>query len=329
MGFLPKWSSADDFVLRSLKNPATSRTMPRIFKFSLRHSSDKTFSEAIIEQMCQDLASEADEVISQSKTALVRLQCYEGCLQLIQKTVREPKNENLKTELVNRLSRNITTLRVFYDLATDIETIFVALIQICSQKATKKAAAYLIEKIASLVDFAVSFDSLKAKTSDIQNDLSHFRRFLAINAAKLNQLESLADAPLNAMSFFVADHCPMLKVLIRAIECAMAKEPAAVDVSAILANSRCACMTSSRPKDGRPMMNFLRAMTGAIILYDHTAVHGAFCSKSEVKIKRCVKELVQGKHNGATLELIDTIKYCSLHYNDSSTPIKIRTLMNT
>lgn len=32
------------------------------------------------------------------------------------------------------------------------------------------------------------------------------------------------------------------------------------------------------------MMNYLRTMTGAIILYDHTAVHGAFGSKSEVKV---------------------------------------------
>lgn len=33
------------------------------------------------------------------------------------------------------------------------------------------------------------------------------------------------------------------------------------------------------------MMNYLRAMTGAIIVYDHTALHGAFSSKSEVKVR--------------------------------------------
>ncbi|KAL3665033.1 hypothetical protein V7S43_009670 [Phytophthora oleae] len=258
----------------------------------------------------------------------MRLQCYEGCLQLIQKTIREPHNEVLRMELVTTLAPNISTIRALYDLAIDIETIFAALVQISSQKSTKKAAGFLMEKIASLVDFAVAFDNLKAKTPDVQNDLSHFRRFIAVNIAVSNQLESLIDAPLNAMSFFVADHCPMLKVLVRAIECAMTKEPAAVDVSALLANSRCSSMAGSRPKDGRPMMNYLRAMTGAIILYDHTATHGAFGSKSEVKIKRCVKELVQWKRNGATSELLDTIKYCSLHYNDSSTPEKIRTLMN-
>ncbi|KAG6961848.1 hypothetical protein JG688_00008887 [Phytophthora aleatoria] len=303
--------------------------MPRIFNFSLRHSSDKSFSEAIIDQMCQDLAAESDVIIAQTKNALVRVQCYEGCLQLIQKAgfslmlfIMEC-NEGLKMELIMRLVPNINVIRTLYDLAIDTETIFAALVQISSQKSTKKAAGFLMEKIASLVDFAVSFDSLKAKTPDIQNDLSHFRRFVAVNAAVSNQLESLTDAPLNAMSFFVADHCPMLKVLIRAIECAMTKEPAAVDVSA-----KIKFRARDRPKDGRPMMNYLRAMTGAIILYDHTAAHGAFGSKSEVKIKRCVKELVQWKQNGATTELLDTIKYCSLHYNDPSTPEKIRTLMN-
>ncbi|KAG1694437.1 hypothetical protein DVH05_021248 [Phytophthora capsici] len=302
--------------------------MPKMFNFSLRHSSDKSFSEAIIDQTCQDLASEADDIIVQAKNALIRLQCYEGCLQLIQKTIREPHDEILKLELITTLAPNINTIRALYDLAIDIETIFSALVQISSQKSTKKAAGFLMEKIASLVDFAVAFDSLKAKTPDVQNDLSHFRRFIAVNIEVSNQLESLVDAPLNAMSFFVADHCPMLKALIRAIECAMTKEPAAVDVSALLANSRCSSMAGNRPKDGRPMLNYLRAMTGAIILYDHTAIHGAFGSKSEVKIKRCVKELVQWKQSGATSELLDTIKYCSLHYNDSSTPEKIRTLMN-
>ncbi|KAH7461462.1 CYFIP-related Rac1 interactor A [Phytophthora ramorum] len=290
--------------------------MPRMFNFSLRHSGDKSFSEAIIDQMCQDLASESDDIISQAKNAL---------------TIRDPNNELLKMELITKLAPNVSSIRALYDLAIDIETIFAALIQISSQKSTKKAAGFLMEKIASLVEFAVSFDGIKSKTPDIQNDLSHFRRFIAVNTAVSNQLESsVTDAPLNAMSFFVADHCPMLKALIRAIECAMTKEPAAVEVSAVLANSRCCSVSGSRPKDGRPMMNYLRAMTGAIILYDHTAMHGAFGSKSEVKIKRCVKELVQWKQNahGATSELMDTIKYCSLHYNDSTTPEKIRTLMD-
>lgn len=48
-----------------------------------------------------------------------------------------------------------------------------------------------MDKIASLLDFAVCFDSMKASKPDIQNDLSYFRR-LATISAMTNQLERWA-----------------------------------------------------------------------------------------------------------------------------------------
>lgn len=44
------------------------------------------------------------------------------------------------------------------------------------------------------------------------------------------------DAPLDALSFFVAEHCPMLKVLVRATECSRGKDPNAVPIIAQIAN---------------------------------------------------------------------------------------------
>ncbi|KAF1791240.1 Protein of unknown function DUF1394 [Phytophthora cactorum] len=66
--------------------------------------------------------------------------------------------------------------------------VLVAAGSFCLPFSNQKGCRFPHEKIASLVDFAVSFDSLKAKTPDIQNDLSHFRRFVAVNAAVSNQL---------------------------------------------------------------------------------------------------------------------------------------------
>lgn len=40
----------------------------------------------------------------------------------------------------------------------------------------------------------------------------------------------------------------------------------------------------NRVKDDRHTLRTLRAMTGAIIVYDHTNTTGAFCSKSEIKV---------------------------------------------
>lgn len=49
--------------------------------------------------------------------------------------------------------------------------------------------------------------------------------------------DSISDAPLNSLSFFVADHNPMTKALVRAVEDAMKKEPVSVSIMAQLANS--------------------------------------------------------------------------------------------
>jgi hypothetical protein len=122
---------------------------------------------------------------------------------------------------------------------------------------------------------------------------------------------SIADAPLNTLSFFVAEHNPMTKALVRAVEDAMKKEPASVSVMAQLANSLFSAVanqkcvdsrltSSSRPrsaltrrvnarnrvKDDRHSLRTLRAMTGAILVYDHTNTTGAFGSKSEIKVSQ-------------------------------------------
>lgn len=105
-------------------------------------------------------------------------------------------------------------------------------------------------------------------------------------------------------------------------------------------------------------------MTGAILLYDHTSREGVFCSKSDVKvrflllstfgfcslcslndpndlspenrmtqIKRCLKEMVYWKQRQLMVgagpgQLLDAVKYWSLHLKDVSTPEKLRALLD-
>lgn len=94
-----------------------------------------------------------------------------------------------------------------------------------------------------------------------------------------------ADTPLDALSLFVADHCPMLKILARATERARAKDSSAVPFIAQLANSYCAAIATFRAKNPHVVVHHLRVMTGAILLYDLTSRDGAFCSKSDIKVR--------------------------------------------
>lgn len=53
---------------------------------------------------------------------------------------------------------------------------------------TKKMGGILIAKLADLVEFAIRFDTLKASRPELQNDLSYFRRLVAVHTPS-NQLE--------------------------------------------------------------------------------------------------------------------------------------------
>jgi hypothetical protein len=61
------------------------------------------------------------------------------------------------------------------------------------------------------------------------------------------------------------------------------------------------------------------AMTGAILLYDHSTPSGVFY-KSPVQVKKCIKELKQ--HDMQQLQ--NLIRYSSIHFNDDTTPSSAR-----
>uniref|UniRef100_K3W8E8 CYRIA/CYRIB Rac1 binding domain-containing protein n=1 Tax=Globisporangium ultimum (strain ATCC 200006 / CBS 805.95 / DAOM BR144) TaxID=431595 RepID=K3W8E8_GLOUD len=107
----------------------------------------------------------------------------------------------------------------------------------------------------------------------------------------------------------------------------------AIPVIAELANSYCASVLNLKTKDTRAVLHHLRVMPGAILLYDRTSRDGAFCSKFDVKIKRCLKELVHWKQRQVLVgtspgQLLDAVKYWSLHLKDVSTPEKLHALLD-
>lgn len=67
-----------------------------------------------------------------------------------------------------------------------------------------------MDKIASLLDFAVCFDNLKASKPDIQNELSYVRRLAAINTIS-NQFERCAQTNLSFSN--AVPRSPFLRLL--------------------------------------------------------------------------------------------------------------------
>jgi len=71
----------------------------------------------------------------------------------------------------------------------------------------------------------------------------------------------------------------------------------------------------------------LRAMTGAVILFDHLHNLGAFSKKSPINIKGCITVLKNTNQPGSTDGLLNALRFTTIHLNDPETPGAIKQLL--
>jgi len=76
-------------------------------------------------------------------------------------------------------------------------------------------------------------------------------------------------------------------------------------------------------------MFVLRAMTGAVILFDHLHSIGAFSKRSPINIKGAITALknYQSYQGGSTDGLLNALRFTTIHLNDPETPASIRQLL--
>lgn len=175
----------------------------------------------------------------------------------------------------------------------------------------------LAKQLADVLDFVLRFDDAKVRVSfvhylcfscsrplrcvvsqmvnpAIQNDFSYYRRTL--NRMKLTKKDmnlSIRDELANRMSLFFAYPTPMMKVLSETtVKFLSPQESSGIpreNVTAALATMAnvCHAMVDKKKFDSEKTNMFcLRAMTGAIILYDHLHGQGAFAKKSQINVRR-------------------------------------------
>ncbi len=81
----------------------------------------------------------------------------------------------------------------------------------------------------------------------------------------------------------------------------------------------------------------LRAMTGAIILYDHLHPVGAFHKKSPIAMRNCIQVLKSftatagpsSKSPPPSAGLLNALRFTTKHLNDVDTPSSIKQLLSS
>eukprot|EP00941_MAST-03F_sp_MAST-3F-sp1_P005744 g5744.t1 len=179
----------------------------------------------------------------------------------------------------------------------------------------------LAKLLADTFEFIVSFDSAKLMTPAIQNDFSFYRRMYSKMAAveEASKAMKVSDEDANMISMFIAQPTPMIISLVNSLKSLGASQLKGIlELLGTMSNILCSVVMCKKFASDATNEYCMRAMVGAMILYDHLDVSGtgAFGKGSKIETKQCCK-LVRGR-----LEFCNMLKYSTKHYRSAPDKVK-------
>lgn len=274
-------------------------------------------------------------VLDKGPQVLEKLFKYDGCEEYIRKAITTPGPETEEAAW-NAVLPAVDQLQEFYDFSLELESSFPKLlIALCKNdpKDSLPNQQALAKLLADVFDFVLRFDDAKMVNPAIQNDFSYYRRTL--NRMKLSKKDlniKIRDELANRMSLFFAYPTPMMKVLSETTVKFLSSDTSVPrdNVTSALATMANVChdmVAKKKFEADNTNMFCLRAMTGAIILYDHLSAQGAFAKKSPINIKGAITVL-KGYSQSPTDGLLNALRFTTIHLNDPETPNSIKQLLN-
>jgi len=276
-----------------------------------------------------------DAVLVKGPKLLEKLSNYAGCEESIRKAITTPGPESEEAAW-NTVVPAVDQLKEFYDFSLELESCFPKLlVALCKSDPKQNIINFqaLVKQVADVFDFILRFDDLKMVNPAIQNDFSYYRRTL--NRRKIQRIEgviTIRDELANRMSLFFAYPTPMMNVVNETTVKFLSQDSSVPrdNVTTALATMANICqdmiMRKQFTQDSTNMF-VLRAMTGAVILFDHLHSVGAFSKRSPINIKGVITALKSYTTGGSTDGLLNALRFTTIHLNDPETPASIRQLL--
>jgi hypothetical protein len=265
--------------------------------------------------------------LERGKKVLVEIEDYKGCQELARKAMANATKENEEAAF-NGLLGCVNSIKLFYDFSKELEQVVPPLLTSLAEPHENKNQSLedqqaLAKQLALLFDFALQFDQVRMLRPHLSNDFSYYRRLLP-KFSKHPKIEVKEDEA-NQMALFTAEHIPMMTAISKATAHAVRNNEHITTALAVMANS---CLRMVKLKRFDTMkVNLLcaRAMTGALVLYDHVDPLGAFHKKSPIHVKQCI--LLLKKEFPLHEALLNAIRFSTKHFKDDTTPVALHELL--
>lgn len=282
-----------------------------------------------------ELYDQIGALMAQTGQMLTALENYHPSAEYIRKAMNQNAREDDELEAFENVTHNAEIIYGFYKFSKELEVVVPRLLSTLALACEANQQPLLTQqaiakRLAEVLDFVLTFDQLKMLRPGLQNDFSFYRRSLGKHAQDPDLLVKDDDA--SFISLFLAAHIPMMTSVSKAAGAAFQEDETITTGVATFTNA-CLGLLQRRKfpaEDTESNELCLRAMVGAIVLYDHVEPEGAFHSRSPIRMKHVCKLLhTQFQQNFPNVlrdpqtdlrNLKGAIRFSTLHFNDFSTP---------
>jgi hypothetical protein len=288
----------------------------------------------------KELYDEACAALEKTPDLLDSLTNYKPCSDFIRQAMNDPDNEENEETAFVEVTKNAGIIATFWRFSKELESLVPRILMFLGKAedehypVSEKTA--VAKKLAEIFQFVLRFDELKMLRPGLQNDFSFYRRSLSKHAQDPD-LE-VRDDDASFISLFLAAHIPMMTALSKTVANAYNDDEDITQSIAVFANTMHMILKNKCfAAEDKANLLVVRAMVGAVILFDHTEPEGVFHKRSPVNIvgvckmlQRTFPELYPSLKKDANLMgLVSAVKYSSMHFSDDSTPQNVTDILDS
>lgn len=244
------------------------------------------------EHLCQTVST----ALENGNSLLSVLTDYKtGCAELIREAFSHPQDLSFEERAFRAVIFKVIDVKKVHEFSCNLVANFPLLLDALGRdnaNQTLNDQQALAKSIADIISFSLVFDDLKAHCPQMQNDFAYYRRYQGkyYSMQKQNQIDiQVPEFDTDQISMFIAHGSPLVNAIITEVSRTAQCSEHSVAVLAAMANICAAMVNKRRFSNEQTYLFCLRAMTGAIVLYDHISPLGAFHRRSPIKIKKCIQ----------------------------------------
>ncbi|KAL0225820.1 hypothetical protein P9112_013144 [Eukaryota sp. TZLM1-RC] len=281
-----------------------------------------------------DVVKSVQKVLNEGNVVLERFRAFKSeSAPYIKKALQNPLPEHEKQALTAVIP-SVELARTIYDYGLQLASIIPNLLVLFAEAQNNQNIEYqqvICRTIAFTFDFVLGFDQSKRVSPDVLKDVGVYRRLTSKSVIPEDgysvKTDPIKDSELVMILAQATPFTTLMGTKLKELMLSKDSDDSLLDPLCELSNLCSHVLNSHKFSDPKLNVLLMRALTGAILLYDYSTPQGAFHKGTKINTRLALNALK--KFENESRDLLSMLKYSSSSFSHSSTPKSIRNMLSS